>query len=157
MNGDSAGPRSRRPSTRQAMAKAKLPKVSCSTMPEYSGRGSHSIGYFLSRDQLKVPPSTISAADRIAVAAEEFGERMHDDVGAVIDRLAQIGRGERVVDDQRHAGLARDIGDRLDVGDDAAGIGDRLDEDALVFGVTAFSNVPMSSGSAHTTFQPKFL
>ena len=28
LNGDSAGPRSRRPSTRQAMAKAKLPKVS---------------------------------------------------------------------------------------------------------------------------------
>src|SRR5665811_1354035 len=49
----------RSPSTRQAMAKAKLPKVSCSTMPEYSGRGSHSIGYFLSRDQLKLPPSTI--------------------------------------------------------------------------------------------------
>ena len=33
LNGDSAGPMSRRPSTRQAMAKAKLPKVSCSTMP----------------------------------------------------------------------------------------------------------------------------
>ena len=44
LNGDSAGPRSRRPSTRQAMAKAKLPKVSPSTMPEYSGRGSDSIG-----------------------------------------------------------------------------------------------------------------
>jgi hypothetical protein len=39
LNGDSAGPRSRRPSTRQAMAKPKLPKVSASTMPEYSGRG----------------------------------------------------------------------------------------------------------------------
>ena len=45
------------------------------------------------------------AADRIAVAAEEFGERVHDDVGAVFDRLAQIGRRQRVVDDQRHAGL----------------------------------------------------
>src|SRR5262249_46828352 len=28
---------------------------------------------------------------------------------------------------------------------------------ALVFGLTARSNVAMSSGSAHTTFQPKFL
>ena len=28
---------------------------------------------------------------------------------------------------------------------------------ALVFGVTARSKVPISSGSAHTTFQPKFL
>ena len=35
---------SRRLSTRQAIAKAKLPKVSCSTMPLYSGRGSDSIG-----------------------------------------------------------------------------------------------------------------
>ena len=84
-----------------------------------------------SRDQLKVPPSTISAADRVAVAAEEFGQRMHDDVGAVVDRLAEVGRRQRVVDDQRHAGASRDVGDRLDVGDDAAGIGDRLDEDRL--------------------------
>ena len=44
LNGESAGPRSRRPSTRQAMAKAKLPKVSASTMPAYSGRGWLSIG-----------------------------------------------------------------------------------------------------------------
>jgi hypothetical protein len=33
LNGDSAGPRSRRPSTRQAIAKAKLPKVSWILMP----------------------------------------------------------------------------------------------------------------------------
>ena len=71
------------------------------------------------------------AADRIAVAAEKLGERMHDDVGAVVDRLAQIGRGQRVVDDERHAGTLRDLRDRLDVGDDAAGIGDELDEDRL--------------------------
>ena len=71
------------------------------------------------------------AADRVAVTAEEFGERMHDDVGAVVERLAQIGRGQRVVDDQRHLGFARDLGDRLDVGDDAARVGDRFDEDRL--------------------------
>ena len=65
------------------------------------------------------------------MAAEEFGQRVHDDVGAVIDRLDQIGRRQRVVDDQGHAGLARHGGDRLDVGDGAAGIGDRLDEDRL--------------------------
>ena len=49
------------------------------------------------------------AADRIAVAAEKFGQRMHDDVGAVLDRLAEVGRRQRVVDDERHAGLARDL------------------------------------------------
>jgi hypothetical protein len=44
------------------------------------------------------------AAHGGAVAAEELGGRMHDDVGAVLDRPAQIGRGEGVVDHQRHAG-----------------------------------------------------
>ena len=83
---------------------------------------------------------------------------MDDDVGAVLDRPAEIGRRERVVDDERHAGASRDLGDRLDVGDDAARIGDQLDEDRL--GLAArprASKVEMSSGSAHTTFQPKLL
>ncbi len=71
------------------------------------------------------------AADRIAVAAQKFGQRMHDDVGAVLERLAQIRRGERVVDDIRHAGAPRDLRDRRHVGDDAAGIGDQLGEDRL--------------------------
>ena len=62
---------------------------------------------------------------------EKFRQRMHDDVGAVIDRADQIGRRQRVVDDQRHAGLAGDRGDRLDIGDAAGGIGDQLDEDRL--------------------------
>ena len=65
------------------------------------------------------------------MAAEELGQRMHDDVGAVLDGADQIGRGERVVDDEGDAGLLGDGGDLLDVGDDAAGIGDQLDEDRL--------------------------
>ena len=56
---------------------------------------------------------------------------MHDNVGAVVDRADQIGRRQRVVDDQRHAGLAGDRRDRLDIGDAAGGIGDQLDEDRL--------------------------
>ena len=43
------------------------------------------------------------AAHRIAVAADELGQRMDDDVGAVLDRPHQVGRGQRVVDDQRQA------------------------------------------------------
>ena len=65
------------------------------------------------------------------MAAQKLGQRVHDDVGAVVDRADQIGRRQRVVDDQGHAGLARDRRDRLDVGDAAAGIGDELDEDRL--------------------------
>src|SRR4029077_11860748 len=74
------------------------------------------------------------AADRVAVAAEEFGERVDHDVGAVVDRLAQIGRRQGVVDDEGYAGAPRDIGDRLDVGDYAARVGDRLDENRLGLG-----------------------
>ena len=71
------------------------------------------------------------AGNRVAVAAEELGRRMQDDVGAVIDRANEVGRCQRVVDDQGHAGLARHPRYRLDVGDGAAGIGDGLDEDRL--------------------------
>jgi hypothetical protein len=68
------------------------------------------------------------------MAAEELGQRMHDDVGAVLDRPHQIGRGERIVDDEGNAGLLGHRRDGGEVGDDAAGIGDRLDEDRLGFG-----------------------
>ena len=56
---------------------------------------------------------------------------MHDNIGAVLERFAQIRRGERIVDDVGHAGAARDLPNRFHVGDDAAGIGDRLGEDRL--------------------------
>ena len=55
----------------------------------------------------------------------------HDEVGAPLERPAQIRRGQRVVDDQRDAGLVRDLRDRLEIDDDAAGIGQALEEDRL--------------------------
>ena len=71
------------------------------------------------------------AAQRGAVAAQEFGQRMHDDVGAVVERLEQDRRRDRVVDDQRHAVAVRDLGQRLDVADIAGGIADGLGEHRL--------------------------
>jgi len=47
-----------------------------------------------------------------AVAPDELGGRMEHDVGAVLDRPAQEGRGEGVVDDQRDPRLVGDFGDR---------------------------------------------
>ncbi len=64
------------------------------------------------------------------MAADELGQRMHDDVGAMLDRAQQIGAGQRVVDDQRQAVLAGDVADLLDIDELAAGIGKALDEDA---------------------------
>jgi hypothetical protein len=70
------------------------------------------------------------AAHGVAVPAEVLGRRVHDDVGAMLLRPAEVGAGRGVVDDERHARLVRDLRDRLDVRDDAVGIGGALDEDA---------------------------
>ena len=63
-----------------------------------------------------------------AMAAEELGQRMHDDVRAVVDRPHQDRRGYGVVDDQRHAVPMRHFGQRLDVADVAGRIADALAE-----------------------------
>lgn len=60
-----------------------------------------------------------------------FGERMHNDVGAVLDGADQVGRGHRVVDDERDAVPVRDVRQRGDIGDVAARVADRLGEDGL--------------------------
>jgi hypothetical protein len=43
------------------------------------------------------------AAERGAVPAHELGERVHDDVGAMVDRAQQDRSRHRVVDDERNA------------------------------------------------------
>ena len=62
---------------------------------------------------LPVEPAAVDdrAADGDAVAADPFGDRVHDEVGAEFDRPAEIGRRERVVDQERHAGRVRDLRD----------------------------------------------
>ena len=62
---------------------------------------------------------------------KKLGGRVHDQGGAVVDRLAEPGRGQRVVDQERHARLLGDARDRLDVRNDAAGIGQAFDEERL--------------------------
>ncbi len=66
------------------------------------------------------------AADRGAVAAEELGQRVEDDVGAVRQRPHEIRRRHGVVDHQRQAGRVRHVGDRADVQRVELGVGDRL-------------------------------
>ena len=54
------------------------------------------------------------AADGDAVAADPFGGRIHHDVGAKLDRPAEIGRCKRVVDQKRDFCVVcdgRDVGD----------------------------------------------
>ena len=98
------------------------------------------------------------AADRIAVAADELGQRMHDDVGAMLDRPHQIGRGQRVVDDQRQAVL---VGDRRRSPrcrrTSPPGLAMLSMKIACVLSSIAFSKVETSSVSAQRTCQSKFL
>ena len=49
----------------------------------------------------------------------------------MLDRPAQIRRGKRVIDDQRHARLVRDLGDSLEIDDIHSRISNRLDVDEL--------------------------
>ena len=81
------------------------------------------------------------AAEGGAVAAQELGDRVHDDVGAVLEGADQIGGRDGVVDDQRDAVLVRDIGDRPDVEDVDARVADGLGEEQL--GVRAHRALPL--------------
>ena len=57
------------------------------------------------------------AADDVGVAADVLGRGVHDDVGAEGQRLLEVRRGERVVDDEQRARVVGDRGERLDVAD----------------------------------------
>ena len=74
-----------------------------SSGPAGSASGSASACF----SQSKLPPSTMHAADRGAVAADILGRRVDDDGGAVVERPAEH-RRRRVVHDQRHAELVAD-------------------------------------------------
>ncbi|KAG0741246.1 hypothetical protein G6F24_016771 [Rhizopus arrhizus] len=65
------------------------------------------------------------------MAAQVLGQRVHHDVGTVVERAQQERGGHGVVDDQRHACRVSDFGDRRDVGDVATRVADRLDEHRL--------------------------
>ena len=64
-----------------------------------------------------------------AVAADELGQRVDDDIGAVLERLEHERGGHRVVDDEGHAGRMGHRGHRLEVDDVAGRVADGLAED----------------------------
>ena len=72
--------------------------------------------------------------DRRAVTADVLRRRVHDDVGAPLDRTDQVGGGDGVVDDEGDADLVSESGDPLDVEDVVLGIGDRLAVERLGIG-----------------------
>ena len=67
------------------------------------------------------------------MAVQKLGGRMQHNVGAPFDRPDQVGRRQRVVDNERNPRLVGDLGDRLEIGNDAARIGDAFNEDCFGF------------------------
>src|SRR5579883_2937820 len=71
------------------------------------------------REAALIPGKTAAvddhAANRGAMAANEFRGGVDHDIGAVLDRTAQIGRGEGVVNDQRKIILVRHSRHRGDI------------------------------------------
>ena len=74
------------------------------------------------------------AAERRTVPADELGRAVHDDIRAVLDGADQIRRTEGVVDDERNAVRVGDGGERVDVGDVAVRVAERLDVECLGVG-----------------------
>src|SRR3546814_17665488 len=61
------------------------------------------------------------AANRRAVAGQELGRRMDDEVGTPVQRPAELGCRQVVVDDQGYPDLVRDVGDSTHVHADPPG------------------------------------
>lgn len=72
--------------------------------------------------------------DRGPVSPKVFRRGVHDHVGAPLQGPDEVGRGDRVVDDERHTVVMRDPGNPLDVEHLRLGVGDRLREEQLGVG-----------------------
>ena len=95
------------------------------------------------------------AADRGAVAADVLGGGVHDDVGAVLDRAAEVRAGGGVVDDERYAVLVRDAGNTPMSMTLFFGLGRVSPKKALVLSCTAADQASRSSGlSMNETVMP---
>ena len=71
------------------------------------------------------------AAQRGAVAADELGGGMDDDICAVLNGTDQVRGAEGIIDDQRQAVLVRDGCNGIDIGDIAVGVAQSFQIDGL--------------------------
>src|SRR3972149_5759687 len=84
----------------------------------------------LARRPVEGPAVHDDAADGRTVATDPLRGRVDDDIRTVLDRLGEQ-RGERVVDDDRHAPGMRHVRDGRKVVDIEARVADQLGEDGL--------------------------
>ena len=110
--GASAGPKSRKRHRARLRGEGEIAEILEELQPVIGGLRLGQRGKAVALRPVELARLDHHAAERIAMARQELGRRMDDDVGAVLDRPAEIGRGQRVVDDQRNARLMGDLRDR---------------------------------------------
>ena len=76
------------------------------------------------RRPVEAPRIHHDAGDGGAVPADKLGGRVHDHLGAPVERAAQVGRGKRVVHHERDAAAAPQRGDGFEVENAAARVAD---------------------------------
>ena len=136
-----AAPMSRSCSTRSLVQKAYSPKFSQNLSPPYDG------DRFGETGEAAVAPVEGAglgdhAGDGRAVPADELRGRVDDDVGAVLDRPAEVRRGQRGVDDQRQVLGVGDVGQGGDVGHRARRVGHDLRVEQLRLGPDGGGEAP---------------
>ena len=94
------------------------------------------------------------AADGRAVAAEELGGGVDDDVRTPLDGPHQRRRSAGVVDNQRQPVFMRDGGELFDVGDVELGIAERFGVDGARLALMALRMPSKSSASTKRTVMP---
>ena len=93
------------------------------------GVGLGDLGVLSARLPIEVTAVDDHTAQRGAVAADELGCGVDNDIGAMLQRTEQIRGAEGVVDDNRQTVLLGDLGDGVDVGDVRVGVAERLEID----------------------------
>ena len=81
------------------------------------------------------------AANAGAVPADVFGERVHHDIGAVLEGAAQIGAGHGVVHNQRNAVGMSDFGELFKIGHIAQRVADGFAKNGFGLGINQFGEL----------------
>ena len=87
------------------------------------------------RSPVKLAGIDNHTAERRAVAADELRRRVDNDVRAVLDGADEIGRAKGIIDDDGKRMLVRNLCNRVDVGNIAVGVSERLKVNCLRVGL----------------------
>ena len=80
------------------------------------------------------------------MAVDVLGDRVDDDVGAVVEGVLHVGGEEGVVDDDEDAVAVCDRGDGADVNEREGGIGGRFDPDEFGLWADEFGDIDFDGG-----------